>query len=314
MRDTIDNASELTRTSPFPTRQHGRGLAWGHFGEILQGSFRDNNGAICRALVTIRCDRFGAMAIFELDGTSEVTVIPAQFRKAQRAAENTLAYLGLTRGGGRLTVISGTPAGIGAGSSTSDVVAAIRAVDDAFGAGLVEMEFARLAVDTEVAVDPIMLCSRPEVLFAHRHGTVLEHFAGALPLLRVIGITDGPPVDTVALTPAPYSRVQIDEFESLRARLRLAIASRDVRGLAAVATRSAQINQSHLPKPSLPMLLEIVRHSGAAGLSVSHSGSAVGILFDGQLSENDQGVLQAHNLLAEAGFARRWTFCTGDAS
>jgi uncharacterized protein involved in propanediol utilization len=304
---TVDRTTNMHRAI-------GQGSVSGHFGEIIQGSFRDPDGAIVRALVTLRCPLFQAWALFELTSDTEVTIEPSYCVKAKRAAENTLAYVGLLGQGGRLHIKSNAPIGIGAGSSTGDVVAAIRAVNEACRAGLTPMEVARLAVDTETAIDPIMLRASPEVLFTYRNGTVLERFSRCLPSVRVLGFTDGQPVDTVNHPPARYDRVQIAEFEELRNRLRRAIDRADTADIGRIATRSAEINQAYLPKPSWLLLRDIVRDAGAIGLAVSHSGSAVALLFDPRPDRSDVGMARARHRLDEAGICRRWHFLAGGSS
>ena len=88
MDGTVDRTTNMHRAI-------GQGSVSGHFGEIIQGSFRDPDGAIVRALVTLRCPLFQAWALFELTSDTEVTIEPSYCVKAKRAAENTLAYVGL---------------------------------------------------------------------------------------------------------------------------------------------------------------------------------------------------------------------------
>ena len=295
------------RTSSAALHHAGQAAIRGHWGELLQGGFRDQDGAIVRGLVTLRSPLFQAWARFEPRSGPLVTCTPVGCSKAIRAAEKTLSYLGITNQGGHLTLHNDAPVGIGAGSSTTDVVATIIAVSNACRHRLSELEVAHLAIEAEQAADPIMLRPCPEVLFAHRHGTVLERFSGWLPSLHVLGFTTGAPVDTVLLPLAQYDHTQIDEFECLRARVRRAIALRDRCELGAVATRSTIINDAYLPKPSLALILDLVREVGALGLSVSHSGSVIGLLFD----PVSDGVRRARPVLAEAGFTQTWTFITG---
>ena len=44
---------------------------------------------------------------------------------------------------------------------------------------------------------------------------------------------------------------------------------------------SAMAHQSVLPKPQLPSVLQLAKDAGAAGVNVAHSGTVIGLLFDG---------------------------------
>ena len=77
--------------------------------------------------------------------------------------------------------------GVGLGSSTCDVVAAIRAVCGAYGVELDAGRVAGLAIEAEGAVDPIMFDGEM-VLFAQRQGRVLESFGAWAPRYAVLSI------------------------------------------------------------------------------------------------------------------------------
>jgi uncharacterized protein involved in propanediol utilization len=169
----------------------------------------------------------------------------------------------------------------------------------------------------------------PEILFEQRRGVVIERFGGWLPRLKAIGFADGEPrkmrlgigfvsdEETDAGTAHPpegYAASEIAEFEELRGLLRRAIAEQDVKLTGEVSSRSAEINQAFLPKPSFDIILDLLRDSGAVGLSASHSGSGVALLFDPRKDEYDGHLLRAEHLLDEAGFHQRWSFTTGSPS
>jgi uncharacterized protein involved in propanediol utilization len=172
------------------------------------------------------------------------------------------------------------------GSSTADVVAAIRAIADFHGVTLSREEEGRLAVLAECASDSIMIDDRV-VLFAHRDGKVLETLGHQLPPMIVIGCdTDpGTQVDTLSLRAAEYDDQEIATFQILRGALRNAIRHQDVALLGKVATASARINQRYLPKPWLDQLLDLCRRHGGAGVQVAHSGTVAGLIFDARQPE-----------------------------
>jgi uncharacterized protein involved in propanediol utilization len=204
--------------------------------------------------------------------------------------------------GGRVVVSSDIPRGLGMGSSTSDVTAAIRAVADSQGTVLAEGEVARLAALAEGACDSLMIADRV-VLFAHRDGAVVETFRTALPRMVVIGCDTDPgnPVDTLAHPPARYDEDELAEFGVLRCAMRRALAVGDVGLLGRVATASARINQRHLPNRALDLLLDIAANAGAAGVQIAHSGTVAGLIFDPTRPGWVGGVSKARARLRAAG-------------
>ncbi|MBW5486838.1 GHMP family kinase ATP-binding protein, partial [Streptomyces bambusae] len=206
----------------------GTGCASFHHGEILQGVFLDGAGRRCAGLVTLPMAEPGSRAEFtRRPGTAPaaLTVVPAGRTKAARAAALAVAECARWAGeppcGGELRLTGDVPVGLGMGSSTSDVIATVRAVADAYGRRLAPATVARLAVRAERACDPLMLDGRP-VLFAQREGRVLEVLGPALPALVVVGcaLGGGTPVDTLSLPVREAGDADVRAWERLRALLR----------------------------------------------------------------------------------------------
>ncbi|CAM5400060.1 Kinase OS=Streptomyces tendae OX=1932 GN=GUR47_32360 PE=4 SV=1 [Streptomyces tendae] len=268
----------------------GTGRAACHHGEILQGRFLDERRRPVHALVTLPMNGPGSTAGFTHRPGSppdEVTVTPGSRTKARTAAVLTVRECAARRGsdpcGGELTLTGGLPVGLGMGSSTSDVIATVRAVADSWGLRLPPETVARIAVRAEGASDPLMHGPRP-LLFAQREGRVLEALGAVLPPTVVVGCTlaGGGPVDTLAL-PALHHDGDLPAYGRLRRMLRRAVADTDTALLGRVSTASARLRQRTLSKPEFPTLLEIADSMGAAGVQVAHSGNVAGILFDPRL-------------------------------
>jgi uncharacterized protein involved in propanediol utilization len=291
------------------TSSAGTGRAGAHHGEILQGVFAGRE-TLVRGLVTLPYSRYEAeAAIVLVSRDSMIEVEPSWKFKAGRAARLALDAVGLREVSGRLALRGGAPVARGFGSSTSDVVATIRAVCSASGSQLDEHEIATLAVRSEAASDPLMFDRA--VLFAQREGVVLEDFGACLPPLHVLGFSttaDGAGVPTLAFPPASYSADEAEDFEQLRLRLRNAVAHGDAIAVGAVATASTRLNQRYLPVENLDRLTRIVDRVGAAGMQVSHSGDIAGLLFDPSAADVELQVGEAERLLAEAGIAETWRF------
>ncbi|WP_079125872.1 GHMP kinase [Streptomyces sp. ERV7] len=291
----------------------GAGHAHCHHGEILQGLFLDTHGRRCEALVTLPMHGLGTRARFiRRPGTpsEHLSVSPPGRTKALRAAALVLAECCTDAAcGGELHLDGDIPVGLGMGSSTSDVIASIRAVADAHGVQLTQQTVAHLAVRAEQACDPLMLDGRP-VLFAQREGRVLEALGHSLPPAVVVGCTlgGGRPVDTLALPPRTYQESDITAYARLRNLLRLAITHNDTALLGYVSTHSARLGQRHLPHHEFPTLLRIAWHTGAVGVQIAHSGNVAGLLFDPAAPALPHRLHGCRSALAQAGIPTTRTF------
>jgi uncharacterized protein involved in propanediol utilization len=276
--------------------------------------FAGVNARLHRGLVSLPCGIFESSGLFFPDSAGRLKVAPAWKTKACKAARYVLAFLGHSSWGGTLKIDSNVPVGWGLGSSTSDVIAAIEAVADAFGQKIEPKAIGFLAVQAETASDSTMF-NEPLVLFAQREGIVVEEFNGALPGLEVLGFnTDhsGVGIDTLSLAPARYSSFEIGAFRPLIGLLRLGIETQNPQLIGQVASASANINQRILPKPHFNQLKQIVKKVESLGLEVAHSGTVVGLLFDPGDSRTESKILEAHGLIAELGFSQTWRFRTQD--
>ena len=259
----------------------GVGRAIAHHGELLQGVFPDKAGRLHRGLVTLPLPQVESVATFWPGGGNDIRTRPANCSKAAQAARLTLQELGYPQTSGCLTIETSIPVGYGYGSSTADVVAAIRAAAASSGAEIHRTSICRLAVEAEIASDAVVF-EEQAILFAQREGRVLEYFPGSYPALHVVGFTsrDDPPVNTLAFTAARYDSVEIESFRVLRGLLRRAVLEQNATLLGRVATASARINQRHLPKQHFEMLLKVCADARACGIQVAHSGNLMGVLID----------------------------------
>lgn len=287
----------------------GRGAAMAHHGELLQGMFMGPGAFPMRGLVTLPCQMYRSEAAFLPSLDDAVHVEPEWRWKARHAAELTLAHIGAAGTGGRLSVSSTIPIGWGMGSSTSDVIAAIRATAAGHGISLPTVEVARLAVAAETASDSIMFGDEA-LLFAQRDALVIEDFGTLFPSFEVLGFAAGEGVDTLGFKPAEYDDRDIRRFEELRLLLREGMKDHDPALVGYVATASSRINQRFLPKPQFDRVLSLADTSGAVGVQVAHSGSVVGLLFDGDDTGVDTRLEKAGAGLADLGFGPTWRFST----
>lgn len=289
-------------------RRSGTGEAMAHHGEVLQGVFA--SGAARRlvpAVVSLPHPSVRAHARFEPAGPeSPLEVSPAWKEKAARAARATLALLG-AGDGGRLDVHSAIPTGRGLGSSTADVVSAVRAVADAYGRVLAPREVAGLAVASEQATDGVMFGSGA-VLYANRDGYVMEELGGPLPRLDVLGFdAGGAAVETLGMPHRVYLPHEVARLHELLGTLRRAVARADPWLLGRVATGSARLNQRFLPEPRLALAEHVSAACGGVGVQLAHSGRVMAVLFDAARDTAAQ-LARARALLASHGIERCWVY------
>ncbi|CAL9587270.1 GHMP family kinase ATP-binding protein [Streptomyces sp. enrichment culture] len=307
------------RLAPRSGLRSGHASAPAHHGELLQGVFT-HQGRLVRGLVTLPCPLHSTRAAFVPSAdTPALTVSPVWKTKAARAAR--LAVEACTRPGeapvgGRLTLTGDVPLRRGFGSSTSDVLAAVGAVQDALSVRLPPQAVARIAVRAETASDSLMFRDS-SVLFAQREGEVVEDFGHPLPALRVLGFGSRPEhagrgVDTLALPPARYDSAETGAFAELRALLREAVQTKDVALIGAVASASTDINQRHLPIARLDALHAIARETGALGLQTAHTGDIAGLLYDRDTPDAPARTAHAARLLRTIGIHEQWLFTTDD--
>ncbi|TWB86806.1 threonine kinase [Bradyrhizobium macuxiense] len=324
--------SRLPKTS-------GVATCYPHFGELLQGAFDVAEGGhrrTTRALVSVHTPYAdGSVARVTLDpsrrgkfepeaGHTGIQVRPPHFRKCEIAARLALDAFELKGMSARLEVTTAVPESAGMGSSTSGVVASIRAVAHAVsvyrGVPIILAPHlqAKLAVAAEHSSDSLMFdCTASTVLFAQRIGKIVRMFNGALPQMRILGFDTGSAgggFDTDRLPRARYSRDQIAAFGCALAVLERAIAEQSVALAGRVATFSATTSetamQNPLKKPKFNELLRIKEGTGSAGIVVAHSGTVAGLIFDPTLPDLRTRVAEASTAIARLGFDRLCTFST----
>jgi uncharacterized protein involved in propanediol utilization len=292
----------------FSEVQTGHGTSTAHYGELFQGQIEDANGRLRRCLLSLPCHSLVSRVLFEPKEDEPLIVFPSQKTKTSRAAQRTLDYLGFENYGGWLTVTSNIDEAKGCGSSTADCVAAVIAVAQAFHTNLTEEQIAKLVVDAEVASDNVMF--RNAVLFAQREGVVLEAYGRPLPDVEVLGFDCGGVVDTLSYPPAQYSRRDIRVFEILIAGLRRAIRTDDIALLGRIATVSAAINQSFLPKPFFSETCALTHECGGLGVAVAHSGTVVSIMLAPNAPALNHSIDRIRTGLEKLGISKVFRFRT----
>ena len=294
----------------------GVGTAGHHHGELFQGAVL-RCGDLVPCLITLPARGVGSTARYVwTTATHGLEVLPVWKNKAERAATLALAFVGV-RAEGRLEIECSVTTGVGLGSSTCDVVAAIRAVCSAHDVELDSEQVARLAVEAEGAADPIMF-GGGVVLFAQRQGRVLESFGSWVPRYTVLSIDTDPGsggIDTLSLPLRDYTRSDLAAFEGMVERERGAFRRRDSAAIAGIATESAALNQRFLPLRGFREIRQLADELRALGVQISHSGTVAGILLDGEtVQANGDFIAQAVARVRQVGMRLLGVFTTGEAA
>lgn len=239
-------------------------------GELVQGTLADGG----QFQITLPVD-LASTAVVELRRAPRpsVEVSPRRCTKAARAVLLTLSAIGAPPHRARLHLRSRLPVGAGLGSSTADIVAAVRAVAGALGTTCSTGLAGRLAGAIE-ASDGTM---HPGVCVVDRRGALLR----PLPWW--------PRFHLVVLVPARAVRtadVDLSGQSSNAARYRELLdqviegaARRDTAAFVDAAKVSAELNQPLVPNRLLPLAPLLALHTGAIGWNVAHTGSALGLSF-----------------------------------
>ncbi|BBP02516.1 GHMP family kinase ATP-binding protein [Sulfuriferula nivalis] len=317
---TIDDRFRLSNIQIFPQRvsvdkiklNTGTGSAIGHHGEVLQGAIEREGENIRRFLVTLPWPSIKSHSKFIPVYNGELVIEQEWKSKSKRAAALTMLYLGIEGYGGFLEVVSDASAEMGLGSSTSDVVATIRAVAAAFHQSLTAIEISEISVMAEIASDSIMFEDQA-VVFCQREGIILESLVQKLPPAFIIGFNtypNGSGVSTIQMPLPEYGWQELGAFRPMIGSLRAAVRTQSISLMGKVATASAKLNQKHLPKPNFDGLLHLLSENGACGLQVAHSGSVAGFIFDPSDSNLAQWINITKKGLTNLGIESMWYFNT----
>jgi uncharacterized protein involved in propanediol utilization len=294
----------MARYSMTTPLRAGTGTARHHHGEILQGACT-RAGTLTPCLITMPGRGCGSTARYVRMTHEPLQVLPRWKIKAAEAARLALEHLDEAPLG-LLEIECSVETGIGLGSSTCDVVAAIRAVCAAYGARLAPERVARIAVEAEGAADPIMF-EDEVVVFAQRHGEVLESFGNWIPSLTVLSLDMDSArggIETLGLPFPKYTPAELAVLESLIGAAREAFRGRDAAAIARVATASAKLNQRFVPMRAFDDVCALAERYDALGVQISHSGTVAGILFDPRCAPLESDILTRARADAQALGAR----------
>jgi uncharacterized protein involved in propanediol utilization len=268
--------------------RHGTGKQCGHWGEIIQGPIRMADGEVAVGLVTLPRESISTIAKIEISGDGD-SWFSGERSRSFRAAKSLLEKQGLANCKLRLTLSSSIPLGVGAGSSSGDVIASILATADAIGLGLKSVEVQKLCWEIEGASDPLALISRSRTaIYGSRVGRVIDWIDKPLPAMMCLGFNASPGEQRITdhiIAAERFGSRDIDEFDPVVAMLRQGILEQSIDLVGLAATKSATLRQRLFPLQRFESFSRACIDAGAVGMSISHSGVVAAALFAPQLPD-----------------------------
>lgn len=254
----------------------GTGTSHGTFGEFLQGILPSEDNF----LVTFPIDKYSTCLFYSLPHENELTIYPIEKNKSLLLAKKLLKHYNKPIGG-HLHLESELTPGKGLASSTADMIATARALEDYFKFTIPVEILEKFIRELEPA-DGIM---HPGVVVYDHKKLELKNELGECPALTILAIDEGGIIDTVQFNkiPKPFSQEDKTEYKMLLGSITEAFRNQDLELLGKVTTRSAILNQKLRNKKTLNTMLEISKSIGGLGIVTAHSGTYIGII----ISEHD---------------------------
>jgi uncharacterized protein involved in propanediol utilization len=265
---TSVNLDEARRSAPVV----GYGKSFASFGEIVQG--RTSGGE--DFLVTLPIDMWSACELV-CSPINGPLVVECRLEKSRAVLYHVLSEIGIHRGFHiQCDFTRNIPIGKGLSSSTADMLATLRAIQEVFGFLLTESYISKTFAEIEPHDG---LHFNASVMYNHRSGRLIENF-GYVPQFTIIAIDDGGEVDTVDYNrKLAFTDKLMQRFDVLLERLRCAYTRRDDREIAACATESARC---HLERTGNELLKEVLLRGAVfapLGIVATHSGTCAGFLY-----------------------------------
>ncbi|WP_231495879.1 kinase [Paucisalibacillus sp. EB02] len=269
----------------------GHGSSFGTFGELLQGVLEETPADF---LVTFPIDLYSYAAFTVSQNTDDLSVIPAEKKKSVKLAKLILNHYGLPLRG-ELKIRSDIPIGKGLASSSADLVATARAIENCYDFVIPKEQLEKFLYDIEPG-DGVMYDG---IISFYNREVKLIKYLGSLPSLVIVGFDEGGMVDTSEINnnPKPFTLLEKKEYKTLLIQLEHAINSRNLKQVGEVSTKSAILNQKLIPKKHLDSFVEICKAVDGLGVVVAHTGTYIGLLLSSEDRRYSSQLEQVRNML-----------------
>jgi len=255
----------------------GSAICNGSFGEVLQGV--QENGQ--KFLVNLKIKNYSRATVYLSESTYRV-LNERYYWKSYQLVRKLLKQLGHGYDC-YIDLQSNIPVGKGLSSSTADMVASAKAVENALSI-TIDNDFLAKEIS---AIEPNDGLHYPGTSFYEHVTGKLIHNVPFIPQFKIVGVDFGGEVDTLAFNRSGKSYDVEDrmQFERLLDDLRDSYRTQDTARIAKVATQSSFLSQKILYKPYLEKFLELSQSCSALGVVNTHSGTYLGMIFDRELSD-----------------------------
>lgn len=267
-----------SRQRDFRQFQIGYGKSFASFGELVQG----RTGLGDDFLVTMPVDLWSTCELIctKIRGP---LIVECDLEKSKSAIHFVLSELGIQSGYHILVRFSrNIPVGKGLSSSTADMLAALRALQEVFGFVYHETSLSQIfhAIEPHDA-----LFYNSCVIYNHRSGELLRDLR-YIPAFKLLAVDSGGVLDTVRYNRTlEFTQSQMQCYDRLLASLTSAFSARDDAAIAACATRSSRLHVERTGNQLVARALEDAEDLGALGVIATHSGTCAAFLFSSDTSD-----------------------------
>lgn len=268
----------------------GVGQSFGTFGELLQGVGMDEQNF----LITLPINRYSKVTFQSLPEFTDLIVSPSYRLKSKKIAMRILELYGFHRGG-LIEINSNIPVGKGLASSSADIVATARALDQCFNLNLSSAQIEALIQEIE-PTDGVMY----EGIVSYYHRAVkLRECLGPVPDFSIVSLDEGGEIDTTEFNKISrtFGVAEKREYDELLNSISIAIKEKRLETIGEISTRSAMLNQRLLEKKQFKQVLDICQIVKGLGIVITHSGTCIGILLDQHHTDYHQQLHNAYQLM-----------------
>ena len=256
----------------------GYGRCCGSFGELLQGVLPGDE----KFLVHLKIQDYSEAEIefTERCGKSEFDLpegeFPVNLIKSYSLIHNIL-HVNRFPCRFNIKIKSSLPDGKGLSSSTADMVASVRALEDALNYKISPESLSEMISRIEPN-DGLHFAG--SVAYNYIFGKIYYQ-TDRVPPLVILGLDTGGTVDTVNFNKIQtvFSKKEKQYYAALLVEMKDALENNDISSICSISTESSVLWQKILPKPGFNKFLEIRKDLGSYGLINSHSGSFLGFAF-----------------------------------
>lgn len=261
------------------------GKSFASFGEVIQG--RKSNGT--DFLVTLPIDLWSECKV-KISRRNAPVAVTSYFEKSKKAALQALDQFGITTGYQlNLHFERSIPIGKGLSSSTADMLATLRALEQAFGFSLSPLNISNIFKKIEPH-DGVMYNN--SVAYNHRQGKLLKDL-GHIPDFKLVVLDFGGHVDSISYNHSlQFSDKITKKYDKLYQKCIDAYLEKNDRLIAKCATKSLKLDLKTNPHPLREELLKRYKEYGALGLINTHSGTCVGLIYPRHIDNQTLSMLQ----------------------